>query len=89
MVVRSIGNQSGKGHLIEPGIGADGRKRRVLNGREVVACFPDFGQEHRHRDLLEAARQMSGHVMGVFHGTLRGRRDVDEHTGIQSEHLSD
>ena len=70
------GNQSGKGHLIEPGIGADGRKRHVLNGREVVAYFLNFGQEHRHRNLLEAARQMSGHVMRVFHGTLRGTRDL-------------
>ena len=67
-----IGNQSGKRYLIDPRIGPDGRKRRVLNGREVISGLPDLGKEDRHRNLLEAARQMSGHLVVVSHRNLRG-----------------
>ena len=69
-----VGDQSCKRHLVEPRIGLDGRKRRVLHRREVEAGFPDLGQKHRHRDLLEAARQMPGHVVVVFHRILRWRQ---------------
>src|SRR4029450_6343771 len=46
-------------------------ERGVLNRREVKTGLPDLGQEHGHRDLLEAARQMAGHLVVVSHGTLR------------------
>jgi len=50
------GNQSGKGDLIDAGVGPDSGECRVLDGREVVTCLLDLSQEHSHRYLLEAAR---------------------------------
>ena len=64
------GDQSCKGDLINPGVGADGRKRRVLNGRKVVTCPLNLRQEHSHRNLLEAARQVSGHFIDCLHDHL-------------------
>jgi hypothetical protein len=65
-----IGDQSCKGDLIDSGVRVDGRKRHVLNRREIVTRPLDLGQEHSHRNLLEAARQMSGHFIGCFHPAL-------------------
>lgn len=61
------GNQSGESDLIDSGAATDSRERRVLDRREVVAGFLDLGQKHSHRDLLEAARQMSGHLIDGLH----------------------
>ena len=77
------GNQSRKSDLIDPGVGADGRKRRVLNGRKAVTRPLDLRQEHGHRDLLEAARQVSGHFIDCLHDYLPREAQVDQYTDHQ------
>ena len=62
-------------HLVEPRVRPDRRKRRILHRGEVEAGISDLSQEHRHRDLLEPAGQMPGHVVVVFHRILLGPRE--------------
>lgn len=64
------GNQAGKRDLIDPGIGADGGERRVLDRREIVTGRLNLGQEHSNRNLLEATCQVSRHFIGWIHRTL-------------------
>jgi phenol 2-monooxygenase (NADPH) len=75
-------DQSGKGDLIDPGVGADGGERRILNGREVVTCSSNFGEEHGNRNLLEAARQMPWHFIGRIHRRLQWRVSIGSLTSI-------
>ena len=77
------GNQSRKSDLIDPGVGADGRKRRVLNGRKAVTRPLDLRQEHGHRDLLEAARQVAGHLIDCLHKPPPAQAQVDQYTDHQ------